>query len=195
MEENGYIKADKIYPFDKVLKVLILWAIPKRVRPNHVTILRFVTTPLVVALIWQERYEIGIIAFVAVALTDAVDGALARTRDQITKWGMLYDPVADKLLIGVILYILVFKFLAFHIALLVIGLDLAIILGAFAKRKSGIRIQANMWGKLKMITQSTGVGLLLLGTILSSGGVMMAATYVFYLAIGFAIASMVTRAV
>lgn len=195
MFENDYMKAEKIYFTDQLLRRLLLWIIPKKIKPNHITVLRFILTPIVVGLIWQEHYKVGIIAFLMVSFTDAIDGALARTRDQITKWGMLYDPLADKLLITTILFVLVFKFLSFHIAIIIISLELIIILWAFWQKRKGITLQADIWGKCKMIAQVAGISMLLLGTIFSFELLILISTFVFYLAIGFALASMATHTI
>jgi cardiolipin synthase len=195
MIDNDYQKADKILPFDHVLRWAVLWLFPKSITPNHVTLFRFITTPVVVGLIFQEYYRAGVLAFLLVASTDAIDGALARTRDQVTKWGTIYDPLADKLLIGTILYVLVFRFLALHLGLIIIALDLIIIVGAFMRKKQGIKICANVWGKLKMLFQTVGITLLLLSFILNLESLMLVASYSLYLAIGFAIVSIVTHSI
>src|SRR3989344_1372809 len=98
-----------LYPHDKILDFLILRFIPRSVHPNHITILRMMLTPVVFFFIVIEDYKIGIPLFLFAAFTDAVDGALARTRNQITRWGIRFDPLADKLLIGSLLVLLAFR--------------------------------------------------------------------------------------
>lgn len=192
MIDHNYQTAEKIFPTDRFLKHLILWLIPSHITPNHITLLRFLATPVVWGFLWQEQYAIGLIAFLFVSFTDALDGALARTRNQITRWGMVYDPLADKLLIGGVLMVLIFRFLAFYIGLMVIGLEVLIIVVAYFWKRQGKKVEANRWGKIKMILQVTGITLILLAILFNTPMLILVASYIFYAAIGFAIASMVT---
>ncbi|MDO8435700.1 MAG: CDP-alcohol phosphatidyltransferase family protein, partial [bacterium] len=85
----------KILWTDKLLARTILHLFPYSVRPNHVTAFRLIATPFVVWVLASENYVWGIPFFLLVAFTDAIDGAMARTRDQITDVGKLFDPLAD----------------------------------------------------------------------------------------------------
>ena len=70
--------------------------------PNTITTLRVVLAPLVGALLMQPRASARLVAgivFLVAALSDLVDGALARRRGEITDFGKLVDPIADKLLL------------------------------------------------------------------------------------------------
>lgn len=70
--------------------------------PNAITTLRVILAPLVAALLLQPRASARLVAFIVflvAALSDLVDGALARRRGEITDFGKLVDPVADKLLL------------------------------------------------------------------------------------------------
>jgi CDP-diacylglycerol--glycerol-3-phosphate 3-phosphatidyltransferase len=156
----------KLYFSDKILASTILRIIPQGVRPNYVTVLRFILTPLVVFLLFKESYRSGLVLFVCVAFTDALDGALARSRNLITDWGKMYDPLADKLLICSVIYVLVIKYLNLYLAFSVMILEIVIIIFGVLKRKQGSSFQANWWGKTKMISQVLGVSCLLLALIL-----------------------------
>ncbi len=90
----------KFYPQDIFLKKTILRLIPKTIKPNHITLLRFFLTPIVIGAIIKEKNILALFLFLITAFTDAIDGAMARTRNQITQWGKIYDPLADKFLIG-----------------------------------------------------------------------------------------------
>jgi len=192
MIDNHYQKAEKLYPMDRALRAVILWFIPPNITPNHVTLLRFITTPIVWGLLWHELYVVGMVAFLLVAFTDAIDGALARTRDQITRWGMTYDPFADKLLISGSLAVLIFRFLDFYIGFMVIGLEILILGAAYFWKRQGKKVEANRWGKIKMFLQVVGITAILLGILFEFPLFVLAATYIFYAAIGFAIVSIVT---
>ena len=70
--------------------------------PNIITLVRIALTPVIALLPFIQGYWPKLIAFVvflAAAISDVVDGHLARTRQQITDLGKLLDPVADKLLL------------------------------------------------------------------------------------------------
>ena len=67
----------------------ILRAFPRRVTPNQVTMFRFIATPIVLYLLVVGYYGWGLAAFLIAACSDAIDGALARTRNQVTDWGKL----------------------------------------------------------------------------------------------------------
>ena len=68
--------------------------------PNILTIARFIITPIFLAIILMgslpHRFIIACIVFSIGAITDAVDGHLARKNNQITNFGKFLDPIADK---------------------------------------------------------------------------------------------------
>ena len=68
--------------------------------PNKLTVLRICLVPVFIALfyIYRETYISGIV-FTIAALTDALDGYLARKNDEITVFGKFMDPLADKILV------------------------------------------------------------------------------------------------
>ena len=78
----------KITITDKFLANTVLKLFPNFVRPNFLTVFRFVSIPFIVFFLLHEDYTIGFWLFVISAFTDALDGALARTRNQITDWGI-----------------------------------------------------------------------------------------------------------
>ena len=120
MLDNSFQKAEKSAWYDKILAVTVLKLLPAKVLPNHVTVFRFITTPIVAVLMLYEHYLIGLIAFLLVAFTDAIDGAMARTRNQITEWGKAYDPLADKILIGSMVFIIVLRYIDFWTAMIIV---------------------------------------------------------------------------
>ena len=80
--------------------------------PNAVTLLRIALIPLVIALIFMHTdmtQRIAFALFVFAALTDYVDGYLARKMNLITPLGRMLDPIADKLLVGALLVALAFE--------------------------------------------------------------------------------------
>ncbi len=177
---------------DKILARVLLPIFPRWITPNAVTWFRFVSLPFVAFLFVEELYFYGLILFLFSAFSDAVDGSLARTRNQITEWGKTFDPLADKLLIGVAVFILVTRFLSVYLAITIIGIELFLIASAYyRKRVEGIPIEAELSGKVKMVLQSLGIGSLLVAVSFQLPTFLVIAAYLLYLAIVFAIISLV----
>jgi len=175
---------------DKLFKKTILPLIPERVHPNHLTIARFILTPFVIWLAVQQYYGLAIPAFILVAFTDTLDGSLARIRDKITPWGTVYDPVADKLLIGSMVVVLVIQHLGFYLGLAIILIELTFIALGWWWLSTGTVVAANKWGKIKMFLQVVGVCLLLLGLATGFQGLFDISATTFYIAIFFALISL-----
>jgi len=188
-------KLPKLAPQDHVIK-LLLPIIPLKLKPNHLTFLRLVFTPVLIVLLVVNEFVIGLILFVILALTDMFDGSLARLRNQITDWGKIWDPIADKLLIGSIVSILLLE-INLSLAILLFTFEAAFILGGtFAKLKyKDIDIQANVWGKIKMNFHVFGAGLLIVGFFLGSINVITLAEILFYISLLFAATSLITKGI
>jgi CDP-diacylglycerol--glycerol-3-phosphate 3-phosphatidyltransferase len=150
-------------PLDWFLyKVFLSWW-PRWIEPNHITVFRFISIPFVIYFIITGNYTIGIPLFAISAFSDALDGALARMTLQVTEWGKLYDPLADKLLIGSVAAIVVTQYFGVLVTILILGVEVILVLTSwwkkhFLKKK---KIEAGIIGKVKMVLQSVGVGLLL----------------------------------
>ena len=162
LELNQHIK---LTPYDPWLARTILRLFPNSVRPNHITWVRFLFSPLVFWILWQGWYSIGLLAFILVAFTDALDGTLARTRQQITGWGTTYDGVADKFLIGGVVLILVWKHLGLGVASAILAPEFVSLGGALYYKRRGVITPANLWGKIKMNLQVLATVMLLLDLI------------------------------
>ena len=147
---------------DRLLEKTVLQVLPARLTPNHLTVLRILLTPPVVILLAMDRYEMGIALFLFAGATDAIDGALARTRKQITEWGILFDPIADKLLIGSVLFLVVLRNINYALGIALLIVETILIIGGWIRKSRGIIEPANIWGKLKMGAEVLGVLLLLL---------------------------------
>lgn len=192
MPYSNFQPADKIFWHDKVLAKTFLKLFPKKVEPNHITVFRFLATPIVAVLMFYGHYSIGLISFLIVAFTDVLDGSMARVRSQITDWGKVYDPLADKILIGSMVFIIVLRYIDFWPAIIIVSLESVIILVAFIRKGKGIEIQANIWGKVKMSLEVTCVVILLLSIIFDWAALLPIASGTLYLAIAFAIVSLLS---
>jgi cardiolipin synthase len=192
MIDYNYEKADKFFPQDKILGKTILRIFPASVKPNHLTVFRFLASPFVAVLMFYKSYSFGLIAFLLVAFTDALDGSMARNRGQITKWGKAYDPLADKILIATVLFTIVLRYIDFWTSMIIAFLEIVIVIVAWKRKEKGGQIQANIWGKVKMCLQVLGVTILLFSVIFNWAGLLPFASGVLYLAIAFALVSLLS---
>ncbi len=195
MDNFEFQKATKLYWHDRILAVILLRFIPDKVHPNHFTVFRFVATPIVILFLYFGYYNIGFWFFLIAAFSDAIDGSLARTRDQVTEWGKIYDPLADKILIASMIFIIVLQTLGFWTSVVIIGLEIIIVIAAWVRKMEGRVVQANVWGKIKMILQVAGVSVLLLVIIYNWAALLPFASGMLYLAIIFAVISLLTHGI
>jgi len=179
------IKRSGVQPFlDKIIDKLILWSIPRWVTPNQVTIVRFIMTPFVYWLLVNKQVLLALVVFVIAALTDAMDGAMARTRNQITDLGKMLDPVADKLLILSILLFVGFKYLVVSIFIVFIIFEVvAVLSGYFLAHRFGKPMGSNVYGKVKLILQTVSIGLFMLGWLTGSDIFIEVSKYVLFVAL------------
>ncbi|MEK7615271.1 MAG: CDP-alcohol phosphatidyltransferase family protein [Patescibacteria group bacterium] len=152
----------KLFPHDYVMKYTFIPLIPRFVTPNMITIFRLLGTPIMIWFLLIENYTVAIPLFIFLALTDAIDGSLARLRHQITDWGTFYDPLADKILIGSVVLIVVAKHVNIVLALVILFMELVLILGGYIRKRKGKVTSANIFGKTKMFLQVLGVIFLLI---------------------------------
>ena len=129
--------------------------------PNVLTVLRIVAVPVVVVALLDETPEGDVIAaavFALAALTDGLDGYIARRRREITTFGKLMDPLADKLLVTAALVSLVsLDRLAAWIAMVIIAREFAVTGLRSLAAERGAVIAASWLGKLKTALQVAAV--------------------------------------
>ena len=135
---------------------------------NLLTGLRMLLVPVFVVALFtggghQDVARIVAFAIFAVAvLTDRVDGQLARRRGEVTEFGKLADPIADKALIGAALIGLsALGDLPWWITVVILVRELAVTLMRFAVIRRGV-IPASRGGKLKTVVQAFAIGLYIL---------------------------------
>jgi cardiolipin synthase len=144
--------------------------------PNYLTLLRILLTPVFFITLVSYTPEkeglrfaaLGI--FVIAALTDALDGLLARFLKQRTALGRMLDPLADKiLLVSAYIGLLFVSYLPFRpplwITITIIFRDLILLFGFFALNFASVKIevQPNIWGKLTTVSQMLLLCFILLG--------------------------------
>lgn len=172
---------------DSVIRRVFLWMFPRWIRPNHLTILRFVLIPVVLLLLYFDLRWWGFGVFVVAACTDFIDGTMARTRGQITPVGIVIDPVADKLLIGAVLAWIGYEYLVVQIILAFIGLELVLMaVGLGISRPDGRARPSNVFGKSKMVVQSIALILFLIAGILDLQAMLDVSLYLLWVAIALA---------
>lgn len=182
----------QLYPHDRLLRATVLRLIPSFVTPNVLTWLRFLLTPLVLYLLYVEDYAAGVPLFILTAFTDALDGSLARVRKQVTEWGSLYDPIADKFLIGSVLLIIVIRHMNPIFGIVIVALEVMIVIGGVIRKRRGHAVMANGVGKIKMLLQFLGVTFLLLAVWTNVALFIPFSMATLSLAIAFAVLSLLT---
>ncbi len=134
--------------------------------PNFLTVVRILLIPVFVVLFSDptpDRSLAAAIVFVVAAVTDLLDGYLARRRSQITRLGRLLDPIADKLLVLSALILLVqFDRVAAIVAILIIARVVAVTGVRAIAAAQGMIIEAETTGKYKMVLQVVAIVFLLL---------------------------------
>jgi CDP-diacylglycerol---glycerol-3-phosphate 3-phosphatidyltransferase len=170
--------------------------------PNSLTLIRIFLVPFVVVILispparmqpWAvETWAIwGISLFLAAALTDLLDGHLARRRKQVTTLGRLLDPIADKLLISSALISLVQIGLApAWMVTIILGREFAVSGLRSIAASEGFAIEVSTVGKGKMVLQVAAVTGLILGHA-RPGWIMQTAKVLLWAVVIFALVSMV----
>ena len=126
--------------------------------PNILTISRVVITPIFLFVILMEnlphRFLIACFIFSIASITDAVDGHLARKNNQITNFGKFLDPIADKILTtSALLAFMSMGLCNIWIIMLVLVREFAIASVRMIAATNGVVIPANIWGKIKTVSQ------------------------------------------
>jgi CDP-diacylglycerol--glycerol-3-phosphate 3-phosphatidyltransferase len=134
--------------------------------PNLLTVFRILLVPVLVTAL-LSGLEIGdtlaAIVFVVASFTDALDGWMARRNKDVTTFGKLMDPLADKLLITSALVSLVaLDRLQAWVAMVIIAREFAVTGLRQLAMEHGEVIPASVWGKVKTIAQVAMVLVLIL---------------------------------
>ncbi|MDA1093272.1 MAG: CDP-diacylglycerol--glycerol-3-phosphate 3-phosphatidyltransferase [Acidobacteria bacterium] len=136
--------------------------------PNSLTLVRIFLIPLLVVVLltkFDGKELVGAAIFGSAALTDWLDGFLARRRQQVTTFGQVMDPLADKLLISAALISLVQMDLApAWMVAVILGRELGVTVLRSVAYARGITIPASSLGKVKMMSQVVAILLLILGS-------------------------------
>lgn len=134
--------------------------------PNALTLLRMFLVPLLVVVLltrFEGHVYLGAGIFGLAVLTDYLDGYFARRRNEITRLGILLDPLADKLLIAAALLSLVeMGLVPAWMVMIILARELAVTALRNVAAGKGVLIRASGLGKAKMVAQVTAVLMLML---------------------------------
>jgi CDP-diacylglycerol--glycerol-3-phosphate 3-phosphatidyltransferase len=129
--------------------------------PNVLTLLRILLVPVLVVALLSATPDASALAaavFALAAVTDGLDGYIARSRRTITTFGKVMDPIADKLLIAAALITLVsLHRVAAWVAMIIIAREFAVSGLRVAAGQQGVVIPASPLGKLKTVVQVAAI--------------------------------------
>lgn len=117
---------------------------------NIVSIIRGVLTVPIVWALWTDLRWLAIGLCLVAAASDWLDGFIARRTNTVSQWGMILDPLADKVLVGSVVVTLVLQgILPLWFVLCVVGRDVVILIGAaYASSRTRVVLPSLMSGKL-----------------------------------------------
>ncbi len=125
--------------------------------PNKLTLLRIILVPFTIAAIlinFPFHYLTALALFGAASLTDMFDGKIARNRNLVTNFGKFCDPLADKILvISVLLCFLQCGLCDCVLIIVVLFREFAVSSVRLLAASEGKVVAANIWGKVKTVTQ------------------------------------------
>lgn len=133
--------------------------------PNKITVVRIVMIPFFIAALLIEfpyHQPIAAALFIIAALTDSLDGYLARSRNLVTDFGKFMDPLADKLLVcsALICFVQLGSVPAW-VVIIIIAREFAVTGLRSLAAADGIIISASKWGKAKTMSQMIAIVLIL----------------------------------
>ncbi|MHB8572360.1 MAG: CDP-diacylglycerol--glycerol-3-phosphate 3-phosphatidyltransferase [Candidatus Dormibacteria bacterium] len=133
---------------------------------SWLTLSRIAVIPVLMLLLlsgFPGHFQWAAAVFLVFSLTDSLDGTLARRTGTVTEFGKLLDPIADKLFILSVLFVLVQEgMLAAWIAVVILAREALITGMRIVAASQGIIISATPFGKTKTVTQIAAVELLIL---------------------------------
>ena len=137
--------------------------------PTALTLSRIFLVPLLLVVLltgnFPDREIWGLVVFLAAAMTDYLDGYLARKRSQVTTLGKLLDPIADKILISAALVALVeLGGAPAWMVIIIVGREFAVTGLRSIASAEGLTIAASRLGKFKMVAQVACCSFLIAGS-------------------------------
>ena len=138
--------------------------------PNKLTLARMIATPVFMATMlidFDYHYLVSMVIFIAASLTDMIDGKMARKYNLVTDFGKFMDPLADKMLTTAAYLGFMFVYSATNpnnygiqitiITFIVLFREFMVSSLRLVTAKAGLVVAANIWGKLKTVSQMVGI--------------------------------------
>jgi CDP-diacylglycerol--glycerol-3-phosphate 3-phosphatidyltransferase len=144
--------------------------------PNLLTLSRILAVPILVFLLWRPTpvdYAVTFVLYCVVGITDYFDGYLARAQGQISRLGQFLDPIADKIMVGAVLVMLISsrrenpvpEIAGLHIIPALVILLREIIVSGLREFLAGLQVSVpvSALAKWKTTLQLVALGALILG--------------------------------
>lgn len=135
--------------------------------PNKLTLFRIFLIPVFILVMLFDipnKFLIACIVFIIAAITDAMDGSIARKHNLVTDFGKFMDPLADKLLvISALICMIEVGLVPGWMVIIIVARELTVSILRAIAAADGKVIAASGGGKLKTISQMIAIPLLLLG--------------------------------
>ena len=137
--------------------------------PNYLTIARIIAIPIIVMTFYFEdskfAHRVGAIIFVLASITDFFDGYLARKHNLVSSFGQMFDPIADKVLIGCVMLMLVKEGLADEVpCLLILAREFTVAGLREFLAQVRVSVPVTQLAKLKTVIQMIAITMLILGS-------------------------------
>ncbi len=158
--------------------------------PNILTVIRILLTPLFVIFLLKNLFYPALIVFTAAAISDGLDGLLARYFNQYSVLGAYLDPIADKLLLAsAFISLAVLKIIPAWLTVIVLSRDILIITGiaVFALGDIHIEIKPSLVSKWTTVAQLLTIFLVLLNPRVE--GIYQTKMLLFWITAGLTISS------
>jgi len=131
--------------------------------PNKLTMLRVAAIPVFIVVYLMGYNIAATVIFIAAAATDALDGHIARSRDLVTNFGKLMDPLADKLLtMSAFLCLVEFSIVPAWMVIVILGREFAVTGLRQIAAAEGTVMAAGVTGKIKTVLQMVSIPMLML---------------------------------
>jgi CDP-diacylglycerol--glycerol-3-phosphate 3-phosphatidyltransferase len=134
--------------------------------PNWISVVRILLIPVFMVLLLGRVTDgdyLALLVFAVAAVTDTLDGYLARSRGTTTTIGIFLDPLADKLLVSAALISLVeLGRVAAWVAMVIIAREFMVSGLRMVAANQEVVIAASQWGKLKTLTQVVAIAALII---------------------------------
>ncbi len=140
--------------------------------PNLITLTRILILPFFAGTLIYREYQYALILFITAAITDILDGLIARLTNQITDFGKVLDPVADKFFVTTSFVIMSnIGMIPTWLTIIVISKDLIVVTGCFLIHyvTDNLKIQPSLLGKLSSGLQFLTIGLVILSFNMQKG--------------------------